>query len=170
MEAVFDRFKDRYFPDESMPCVLRSCTLRLTVVFPTNPRGLCGRPRGQVSISCTSIPQYLNFFRFYARVLQVYPSKPASDNADVPPENQASSSTLAPPPVPEETVQIHKIGGDLKIPAKESVARDDPLKYSYKVQILDEQHDRSHEKGKLSLKEKAKWSGSLMDVQCTALR
>lgn len=40
----------------------------------------------------------------------------------------------------------------------------------YKVQILDEQHDRSHEKGKLSLKEKVKWSGSLMDVHSMTMR
>lgn len=132
VEAVFDRFKDRYFPDEK--------------VF--------------VDVQGD---------KFYARVLQVYPPRHDPDSTDDTPENQASSSTLPLPATPDEKVQIHKIGGDLKIPAKESVARDDPLRYSYKVQILDEQHDRSHEKGKLSLKEKVKWSGSLMDVQCTAM-
>ncbi|KAL4068214.1 ATP-utilizing chromatin assembly and remodelling N-terminal-domain-containing protein [Scleroderma yunnanense] len=132
VEAVFDRFKDRYFPDEK--------------VF--------------VDVQGD---------KFHARILQVYPPKYDLDSTDDSPENQASSSNLPPSATSEENVQIHKIGGDLKIPTKESVARDDPLKYSYKVQILDEQHDRSHEKGKLSLKEKAKWSGSLMDVHCTAM-
>lgn len=166
VEAVFDRFKDRYFPDESMPCFVRNYSLGLTLIF----RGLCGCPRGQVSTFCRSASRRLKLFRFYARVLQVYPPRHDPDSTDDTPENQASSSTFPPPATPDENVQIHKIGGDLKIPAKESVARDDPLRYSYKVQILDEQHDRSHEKGKLSLKEKVKWSGSLMDVQCTAMR
>ena len=170
VEAVFDRFKDRYFPDESMPCFVRSYILGLTLIFLMNPRGLCGRPRGQVSTFRRSASRRLMLVRFYARVLQVYPPRHDPDSTDDTPENQASSSTLPLPATPDEKVQIHKIGGDLKIPAKESVARDDPLRYSYKVQILDEQHDRSHEKGKLSLKEKVKWSGSLMDVQCTAMR
>ena len=101
------------------------------------------------------------------------PSNSMDDSVDVPAENQASSSSAPPPPngtSTGDTVQIHKIGGDLKMPAKEALARDDPLKYLYKVQILEEQHERSHDKGKAAVKDKAKWTGSLMDVQCSAMR
>lgn len=130
VEAVFDRFKDRYFADEKVYVDVQGD-------------------------------------KFYARILHVYPPKSGPNNMDT--EKQASTSTSPPVCTPEESTQIHKIGGDLKIPAKEGLALDDPLKYLYKVQILEEQHDRSHEKGKLSLKEKVKWSGSVMDVQCTVM-
>ncbi|KAF8844084.1 hypothetical protein BDN67DRAFT_944466 [Paxillus ammoniavirescens] len=135
VEAVFDRFKDRYFADEK--------------VF--------------VDVEGD---------KFYAKVVQVYPRKIDPGVAESSPQNQASSSTSppqSPRPVAEDNVQIHKIGGDLKITTKEALARDDPLKYFYKIQILEEQHDKSHEKGKASLKDKAKWSGRLMDVQCTTM-
>lgn len=42
--------------------------------------------------------------------------------------------------------------------------------YAYKVQILEEQHEKSHEKGMAALKDKVKWSGSFMDVQCSIMR
>jgi bromodomain adjacent to zinc finger domain protein 1A len=109
--------------------------------------------------------------RFYAKVVQVYPPNAADESVGA--ENQASSSSAPPPPngtSAGDTVQIHKIGGDLKIPAKEALVRDDPLKYFYKVQILEEQHEKSHEKGKAAAKDKAKWIGALMDVQCSTMR
>lgn len=71
---------------------------------------------------------------------------------------------MAPPEPP-----IHGIIGDLKIPAKEAMAHDDPTKYFYKVQILEEERERSknsHHKEVV----KHKWNGSLMEVQCTAMR
>lgn len=67
-------------------------------------------------------------------------------------------------------IQMHKIGGDLNIPAKEAQSKDDPLQYIYQVQILEEPHDKSHEKGKAVQKEKGQWSGRLVDVQCNAMR
>ncbi|KAH7883746.1 chromatin remodeling complex protein [Phlebopus sp. FC_14] len=133
VEAVFDRFKDRYFADEKVLVDIQGD-------------------------------------KFYAKVVLVYPPKSTTDSADALP--QASSST-SPPQThaldAADNLHIHKIGGDLTIPAKDALVRDDPLKYSYKVQILEEQHDKSHEKGKASFKDRAKWSGSLMDVQCTAM-
>ncbi|KIK82429.1 hypothetical protein PAXRUDRAFT_64788, partial [Paxillus rubicundulus Ve08.2h10] len=135
VEAVFDRFKDRYFADEKVLVDVEGD-------------------------------------KFFAKVVQVYPQKIDPGVVEASSPNQASSSTSPPQPPPlavEDNVQIHKIGGDLKIPIKEALARDDPLKYFYKVQILEEQHDKSHEKGKASLKDKAKWSGRLIDVQCTAM-
>lgn len=135
VEAVFDRFKDRYFVDEK--------------VF-VDAQG----------------------DKFYAKVVQVHPPKTKGDSVGVPAENQASSSSVPSPPhgiADDDAVPIHKIGGDLKIPAKEALVRDDPLKYFYKIQILEEQHEKSHEKGKAASKDKAKWSGSFMDVQCSVM-
>lgn len=70
----------------------------------------------------------------------------------------------------DESVPIHKLGGDLKVPAKEVNAKDDPTKYFYKVQILEEQNEKSHEKSKIPAKERAKYNGSSMEVQCPVMR
>jgi hypothetical protein len=70
----------------------------------------------------------------------------------------------------DEPPPIHNLSGDLKIPAKDVNAKDDPAKYFYKVQILEEQNDKSHEKSKTTAKDRAKWNGSLMEVQCNVMR
>ncbi|KAG6381334.1 chromatin remodeling complex protein [Boletus reticuloceps] len=135
VEAVFERFKDRYFADEK--------------VF--------------VDVQGD---------KFYAKVLRVYPPKPPSEVVEALSPNQASSSTSpvqTPPAETSSNVQIHKIGGDLKIPVKEAHAKDDPLQYIYQVQILEETHDKSHEKGKAVQKDKGQWSGRLLDVRCNTM-
>ncbi|KAF8140096.1 chromatin remodeling complex protein [Boletus edulis] len=135
VEAVFERFKDRYFAGEK--------------VF--------------VDVQGD---------KFYAKVLCAYPPKPPSEVAEALSPNQASSSTSPVQTPPAETlsnVQIHKIGGDLKIPVKEAHAKDDPLQYIYQVQILEETHDKSHEKGKAVQKDKGQWSGRLLDVRCNTM-
>ncbi len=80
----------------------------------------------------------------------------------------SSSSTVS----EEEAVPIHKVAEDLKIPLADSIARDDPNKYYYKIQILEEDKgnksaatNKGKETGKTS-----KYSGSLMDVRCSDLR
>jgi len=78
---------------------------------------------------------------------------------------QASSSSS---PLSDEE-PIHKLVEDLRIPVKEVNSKDDPLRYYYKVQILEE--DRQPGVGKHTAGHKgkearlAKYSGSLMDVQ-----
>ncbi|KAG2368257.1 hypothetical protein BDR07DRAFT_1605599 [Suillus spraguei] len=119
VEAVFDRFKDRYFMDEK--------------VF-VDAQG----------------------DKFYAKVVQVQPPKTKGESVCVPAENQASSSSVPSPPheiVDDDAVQIHKIGGDLKIPTKEALSNT----------------RRVMKKGKAASKDKAKWSGSFMDVQCSVM-
>ncbi|KAG9314516.1 chromatin remodeling complex protein [Chiua virens] len=135
VEAVFERFKDRYFADEK--------------VF-VDAQG----------------------DKFYAKVLRVCPPKPPAEAPETVPSDQASSSTSpaqTPPVDSTNDVEIHKIGGDLKIPAKEAQAKDDPLQYTYHVQILEEPHDKSHEKGKSAPKDKGQWSGRLVEVQCNIM-
>lgn len=111
--------------------------------------------------------------RFYTKVLRVYPPKPSSDVAETLPSNQASSSTSpvqTPPVDATNDLEIHKIGGDLKIPAKDAQVKDDPLQYIYQVQILEEPHDKSHEKGKAAQKDREQWCGRLVDVRCNTMR
>ena len=69
---------------------------------------------------------------------------------------------------------IHKIAEDLKISVQDSVSRDDPNKYTYKVQILEEEKahggSKAADRNKGKEVNKSKYSGSLMDVKCPAMR
>jgi len=67
----------------------------------------------------------------------------------------------------------HVIGGDLRIPTKEATAKDDPLQYYYWVHVTELEKDKSHEKGKSSVKNNDNESnlvGSLIEVQCGIMR
>lgn len=87
---------------------------------------------------------------------------------------------------------IHTIGGDMSINLEESIERDDPAGYFYKVQILEEAQPRNEqettnvsvnrrestrvkERGKGAANDRdegesrSKWAGSIMDVQCNAM-
>jgi hypothetical protein len=125
----------------------------------------------------TYLSDSLLLYRFWAKVVQVFPPKPSTDAAatlGASSSKQASTSTspesVLSPMSDDEQQSIHKLSGDLKVPAKEVNAKDDPTKYFYKVQILEEQNEKSHEKSKTSAKDRAKWSGSLMEVQCSVMR
>lgn len=111
--------------------------------------------------------------RYLARVVQVFPPRPPykPSSSRTSPEGQASSSTT---PLPDEEPIIHKIAEDLKISVQDSIARDDPKNYYYKIQILEE--ERSATQGKASDRNKgkevrqSKYTGSLMDVRCSQMR
>lgn len=66
------------------------------------------------------------------------------------------------------------IGGDLKIPAKDANAQDDPALYFYWVHILELEKDKSHDKkqgGAAKPTDKdGTMVGSLMEVQCGMMR
>ena len=104
--------------------------------------------------------------------MQAYPPKSTIDTtASIKQASTSISSTSDRPPMfKDESVPIHQLEGDLKVPAKEANAKDDPAKYFYKVQILEEQNEKSHEKSKIPAKERAKYNGSLMEVQCQVMR
>ncbi|KAH9486764.1 Imitation switch two complex protein 1 [Psilocybe cubensis] len=129
VEAVYERFKDRYFPGE------------------------------RVLIDLSGV-------KYYARVEKVYPPKYNADakardaHMDAP-----SSSTIDDEPP-------HVIGGDLKVPAKDAYAKDDPTLYYYWVHLTDLERDKSHEKGKGSVKisdQDKRLVGSLIEVQCSMM-
>ncbi|KAI0079592.1 hypothetical protein K474DRAFT_1658945 [Panus rudis PR-1116 ss-1] len=131
VEAVYERFKDRFYPDERVIVDLKGD-------------------------------------KYYARVVQVFPPRPpppfpsSSRSAS---EGQASSSSS---PLTDDD-PIHRIAEDMKIPIKDANARDDPHRYYYKVQILEEEKQPGQGKHGAQTKGKdkqSKFSGSLMDVQC----
>lgn len=59
----------------------------------------------------------------------------------------------------------HLLGGDMTITLQDSLYRDDPSKYIYKVQIVEEDSSAEASGSQPSDEAKQKWSGSLMDVQ-----
>ena len=88
------------------------------------------------------------------------------ESTDVAPLASTSSS-----PHPNDQPPPHQIHGDLKVAAKEVNASDDPTKYLYKVQILEEEKSEGREKYTASTKEaRAKWNGTITEVRCNVMR
>ncbi|KAJ7275336.1 chromatin remodeling complex protein [Mycena haematopus] len=129
VEAVFDRYKDRYFKDE------------------------------RVLVDLGGI-------KYYARVDKVFPPKYSNDTSARDahkPTNGASSSVAS----LEDEAPPHVLSGDLKEPAKDANARDDPKLYYYWVHVLELEKDKSHDKQKANAAEKdGKMIDSLREVQC----
>ena len=105
-----------------------------------------------------------------ARVVEVFlprlSVKVNGESTDAAPVASTSSSPHA-----NDQHNPHQIHGDLKIPAKEVNAADDPGKYLYKVQILEEEKPEGRDKHTASTKEaRAKWTGSIMEVRCNVMR
>ena len=123
------------------------------------------------SLDFSSRISSISVLRYFARVIQVFPPRASlllqSSSKS---EGQASSSSS---PLSDEEPLIHRVAEDLKIPVKEANARDDPAKYYYKVQILEE--EKQPGAGKVSDRNKgkdkqSKYSRSLMDVKCHDMR
>jgi hypothetical protein len=95
--------------------------------------------------------------RYFAKIVAAFPPK-----------------TPAPPqPKTGEPFKLHQYAGNLKVPLKEVLEKDDPAKYLYHIQIIDEERSSDH---KLSVKDReqreanrAKWSASIMEVPCSVL-
>ncbi|KAF8203049.1 chromatin remodeling complex protein [Pholiota molesta] len=121
VEAVYERFKDRYFPGEST---------------------------------------------YYARVEKVYPPKYNADPKARDAHMDASSSSALDDEPP------HVIGGDLNIPVKDALTKDNPDLYYYWVYLTELERDKSHEKGKGTTKitdQDKRLVGSLIEVQCNMM-
>jgi hypothetical protein len=105
-----------------------------------------------------------------ARVVEVFlPRSNAKVNGESsdPPPTASTSST----PYSNEQPPPHQIHGDLKVSAKEVNAADEPVKYLYKVQILEEEKTEGREKYTASTKEaRAKWNGTITEVRCDVMR
>jgi bromodomain adjacent to zinc finger domain protein 1A len=67
----------------------------------------------------------------------------------------------------------HVIGGDLNIPVKDALTKDNPDLYYYWVYLTELERDKSHEKGKGTTKitdQDKRLVGSLIEVQCNMMR
>ncbi|CBQ69776.1 related to ITC1-subunit of Isw2 chromatin remodelling complex [Sporisorium reilianum SRZ2] len=114
VDRVYDRFKDRFFPGE-------------TVFFD------------------------LDGDKYYARLSKAHPpAKPASaangdhvDDADVKPEpnGHAESSRSSPTASPAPTAQIHTVGTNLTLELEQAIQLDDPTKYVYTVDLIDDEDE-----------------------------
>lgn len=108
--------------------------------------------------------------RYHARVEKVYPPKYSTD-VEARDAHKPSASSSTPSVLDEEPP--HVIGGDLKIPTKDTITKDDPARYFYWVHILELEKDKSHDKSKSAGKnteKDASMIGSLMEVQCSMMR
>ncbi|TFY79366.1 hypothetical protein EWM64_g4644 [Hericium alpestre] len=131
VEAVFDRYKDRYFAGEKIYVDIQGD-------------------------------------KFLARIVEVFPPRSTPTKVEPPEEQPVASSSSA--VIKSTPLPVHAIGGDLKVPAKEVNAADDPRKYYYRVQILEEERPEGRDKLAASVKEaRAKYSGSFMEVQCPVM-
>jgi hypothetical protein len=148
-----------------------SCS-QITVELKLCRRDLCGHTGRQVWTLAIPARCRLTHIdpRFVARVVEVFLPRlnvrVNGESTDAAPVASTSSSPHA-----NDQRAPHQIHGDLKIPAKEVNAADDPGKYLYKVQILEEEKPEGRDKHTASTKEaRAKWNGSIMEVRCNVMR
>lgn len=179
VEAVHDRFKDRYFAGESSSF---SSPFAMTGVF----------------TFFLEIYVDVEGNRYAARIIDVFPprisfplkrKRSLSNGSDYSGYSSTSGSSWTGSRTPEPR-QMHAVGGDLAVSLEESIARDDPAKYIYRVQLLEEEapqdneqqasvsavnrreSGRVKEKGRTAanghgdIENGAKWAGSLMDTSC----
>ncbi|TFK76936.1 chromatin remodeling complex protein [Pluteus cervinus] len=119
VEAVYERFKDRYFQDEK-------------------------------------VIVELDGIRYHAQIERVLPPKQDGDS-----HNRNGHSP-----------GIHCVGGDLKTPLADALAKDDPARYGYCVVVLELEKDKGNDKTKLTGKnaEKIKLAFSKThEVKCHEL-
>lgn len=132
--------------------------------------------------------------RYVAEIEDIFPPEPqptlkrkrSSSNANNSAESYSSGSETPEPP------EMHSVGGDLSLTLEESIARDDPLQYTYRIWILEEDNQQENDQASASttsrresgrMKEKAKmssngqtdaearakWTGSYLDTPCALL-
>ena len=134
----------------------------------TTPSGILVDISGTKSVALPLLfPLLLTCFRYHARIEKVFPPKYSSnvDARDAIGKGEASSSAL------EEEGPPHTIGGDLSIPVKDSVAKDDPCSYFYWVTLLELERDPNNRRSKAPPPQKDdQMIGSVMEVQCGMMR
>ena len=116
-------------------------------------------------------PLTVSLCRYLARVVLVSPPKPSAPAES--PAPVASTSTAS-SPLSDAPMAIHKVAEDLKVSVKDSIAMDDPAKYVYQVQVLEEEkqpgYAKNHEKNKGKESSRGQWSGTLIDIQSSLMR
>jgi bromodomain adjacent to zinc finger domain protein 1A len=154
VEAVYERFKDRYFKGESM-------LYHLIFIILSNIKNV------EVLIDLSlgkGLGSSENGGKYYAEVAKVYPP---SYNADQE-ARDAHKGSLDDP----DSELPHAISGDLNEAAKDANARDDPHLYYYWVSILEPEKEKGAAKtaASKSVDSDGTVVGSLMEVQCPMMR
>ncbi len=112
--------------------------------------------------------------KYSAKIVKVYPPKVAYPSNSPPPEWDSSLESDLDSEEDSKEPSLrwidpempHLVGGDMSISPQDSCHRDDPSKYIYKIQIVEEDPTAEASGSQPSDEVKHKWSGSLMDVQC----
>ncbi|CAG7851525.1 SubName: Full=Related to ITC1-subunit of Isw2 chromatin remodelling complex {ECO:0000313/EMBL:CCA67434.1} [Serendipita indica DSM 11827] len=139
VEAVYDRFKDRYFEDE-----------RVFVDFALNS--------GEEDAKESTIKT-----RYSVRIIQVTPpakSKPTNGKRKATQMLSDDTETQTPP---------HDIYGDLKIPVAQVNALDNPKEYVYTVQLTDEAVNTNDTGAQAVVHGDLRNGATQMDVHCDVL-
>lgn len=97
------------------------------------------RQNGQISVTSSPANAFaLTFRRYFARVMDVFPSRSLvrwhSKQAE-----KASQSSSSPVKAPASADIVHRIGCNLDMDNEEAVKTDDPEDYIYSVQLIDEE-------------------------------
>ncbi|KXN89866.1 Imitation switch two complex protein 1 [Leucoagaricus sp. SymC.cos] len=142
VEAVFDRFKDRYFKNEKVLVDIDGVK--------------------QVTSSFL-LTLYLSIY--YGLIERVYPPRFSSDQQarDAFKDTDPSNGTL-------DEEEPHVVGGDLSISLADANEKDSPELYYYWIHILELEKDKG-ERGKAAkaAEKETKVIGSVMECQCGTL-
>lgn len=156
VEAVYDRFKDRYFKDESAFAVhyrvlIDSCPSPEVIV---EIEGVKQVPLQLMTFILTHVP-----LRYYGLVMKVYPPRFKSDEQRKDTYDESSLNHM--------DEEAHVIGSDLGIPLPDANQRDDPELYYYWIYILEFEKEKG-EKGKKEVMPQV--IGSTMECHCRIMR
>ncbi|CAK5264756.1 unnamed protein product [Mycena citricolor] len=130
VEAVYERFKDRYFP-------------------------------------CEKVLVDLAGVKYHAEIRKVFPPK-YNDKPDAREAFKSGQGCSSSEPIAVDEPP-HAIVGDLKEPAKEANARDDPALYYYWVHLFEPEKDSKQKAAAKNAEQDPSAVDSLREVQCGAL-
>lgn len=157
VEAVYERFKDRYFEGERTFPSLRKALL-------TQP---CYRPGVFVDFSSSHGDEEHKDSpgrtRYFVRIARVIPPLKART-----PNGKRKASQMENGDTEEEPIP-HDIYGDLKTPAAQVNAVDDPKAYTYEAQLVDEGSNSSQAQSSTVTFGDFRNGATTMNVHCDVL-
>ncbi|KDN52943.1 hypothetical protein K437DRAFT_133069 [Tilletiaria anomala UBC 951] len=158
VDLLFERFKDRFWPDESVLVEVQGDRYhaRIKDAFPS--RSLIKKHQQRVADGQSTHDLVAGFMKLQASSgkkgkVKVAAKPEASDNTSMASINDGSPSKSQLPHVHPVEI-LHRIGTDLSIDAKAAIAVDDPAEYLYAIQLVDND---------------GKFTGSLMEVRAKVL-
>lgn len=148
VDAVYERFKDRFFEDESQ-CYLELPT-RLFLTFFFDPEVIVElKESKEEKLVFHCLPQATcNMIRYWARVLTVRMPAQVSDE------------------------EPHRIRGPLRVEDERMRSDNDPSSYVYRVQVLEEVSNSSsaHSASKGIAEKSSSMKNKIIEVRCLQMR